>query len=204
MNKLVNSIAFVVLLYSITVSTTHIVETSLMIGLAGWQAFTSPLLVDAVFALGKLGRSKRLPPAVRKSAFRMMLFGGGLSLTCNIAAGHGIGQRAHGVVVVLVMVWVESFAAKLVDSNETPATVETAVHATATVAAPVQTVAVNVPVAPAQPVTAPAIGPAPRQRVASAAKTRQAVTATVPAPMTNPRTGQPYSVRHQRRLTTGK
>lgn len=204
MNKLVNGIAFVVLLYSITVSTTHIVETSLMIGLAGWQAFTSPLLVDAVFALGKLGRAKRFPDAVRKSAFRMMLFGGGLSLTCNIVAGANWGQRIHGVVVVLVMVWVESFAAKLIDNNKTPAadTAATAVHATATVATPVQTVApVNVPVMPAQPV--PAIARAPRQRVAPAASTRTTVTATVPAAV-NPTTGQPYSQRHARRLRTGR
>ena len=207
MNKLVNTIAAVVLLYSIAVSTTHIIETSVMIGLARWQAYTSPLLVDAVFALGKLGRAKRFPDAVRRSAFKMMLFGGALSLTCNIAAGDNLGQQIHGAVVVLVMVWVESFAAKLIDNNKAP-TVDTAtaVQATATVAQPAQTMAaVNVPVIPASQ-AAPAIttAPAPRQRVAAAAKPRTTVTASVPATTINPATGQPYSQRHQRRLRTGR
>ncbi len=201
MNKLVNAIAWTVLIYSIAMSTTHIVETALKIGLVGVAAYTSPILVDAVFALGKLGRSRRYSEAIRKSSLHLMLFGGAMSLTCNVVAGENLGQQIHGVIVVVVMVWIESHAAKLVGHKDT--TVDTGkvepVHATATV----QTVApVNVPIAPAAPV--PAITATPKQT--RPATSRTTVTANVPtaAAMINPKTGQPFSARHQRRLRTGK
>lgn len=236
MNRLVNTIALVVMIYSIAVSTTHIVETSLMIGLVGWQAFTSPLLVDAVFLLGKLGRSKRYEdrPGVRKGALALMVFGGGLSLTCNLAAGANWGQRIHGVVVVVVMVWVESFAAKLVESGRavvamvTQAQADTAVAdaiaiVTAKMAAMEQQLRTEAAdlVAEAERVTRDAmaaqfeteraaimaavtVATPSRPRVAAATRQRRTVTANVTGAAINPRTGQPYSERHGRRLRNGK
>jgi hypothetical protein len=94
-------------------STAHIIATALMIGMHGVAAYTSPLLVDAVFALGKLGRLERFSPAIRRSSLRLMLFGGAMSLACNVMAGTNLGQRIHGVLVVVVMVWIESHAARL-------------------------------------------------------------------------------------------
>ncbi|HJW62308.1 MAG TPA: hypothetical protein VJ849_02320, partial [Actinomycetes bacterium] len=80
------------------------------------------------------------------------------------------------------------------------------VQATATVPPAVQTVApVNVPIPPAQPVPAiAAVATATPKRTSPASKPRTTVTASVPAAAINPKTGQPYSVRHQRRLLTGK
>jgi len=196
MNKLVNGIAWLILTYSIAMSTTHIVETSLKIGLAGVAAYTSPVLVDAVFALGKLGRSRRYSDSdkIRKSSLGLMLFGGAMSLNW--------GQRIHGIVVVVVMVWIESHAAKLVGHVQ-PATATTV----APIASPV-VVATPAPVALAPAiVTAPTAPLMPaRPRVATPARsTRPTITATVAAPTAvNPRTGQPYSVRHARRIRTGK
>ncbi len=204
MNKLVNGIAWLILTYSIAMSTTHIVETSLKIGLAGVAAYTSPVLVDAVFALGKLGRSRRYSDSdkIRKSSLGLMLFGGAMSLTCNVVAGANWGQRIHGIVVVVVMVWIESHAAKLVGHVQ-PATATTV----APIASPV-VVATPAPVALAPAiVTAPTAPLMPaRPRVATPARsTRPTITATVAAPTAvNPRTGQPYSVRHARRIRTGK
>jgi len=106
-------VAWTVLLYAIAVSSTHIIETAFRIGLTGWLAYTAPLLVDAVAIVGKLGRLERFSDETRRSSLWLFMFGGAISLTCNVTAGENLGQQIHGAIVVVVMVWLESHVTKM-------------------------------------------------------------------------------------------
>jgi hypothetical protein len=106
-------IAWVVLIYAVVISSSHIIDTAFKIGLVGGPAWTAPLLVDAVAAIGKIGRLERFKPETRRASLWLFAFGGLMSVTCNVYAGHNWGQRIHGVIVVVVMVWIESHVAKL-------------------------------------------------------------------------------------------
>lgn len=59
------------------------------------------------------------------------------------------------------------------------------------------------PIAPLRPAILAAVKPT-RTRTAAATRTRREVTAKVAGPILNPRTGEPYSERHSRRLTNGR
>lgn len=127
-------IAWIVLVYAMVMSSSHIIETSFKIGLDGWAAYTSPILIDAVAVVGKLGRLERFTDATRRSSLRLLLFGGAMSLTANVYAGENLGQRIHGVLVVVVMIWIESHITKLKLKADEPAKVEPVVVEPVTVA----------------------------------------------------------------------
>lgn len=112
MNKLINVGAWIVFFYALGVSVSHIIHTGLMIGLPTHEAYTAWIVVDIMFLLGKAGRSSRRA-GTRKAGLWLMLFGGTLSLTANIAAGPTAGAKIWGVVVVAAMVAAETYAARL-------------------------------------------------------------------------------------------
>lgn len=112
MNKLINIGAWVVFGYALIVSVSHIIHTGLMIGLPTHEAYTAWIVVDIMFLLGKAGRSSKRA-GIRKAGLWLMLFGGSLSLTANIAAGPTVGAKIWGVVVVAAMLAAETYAARL-------------------------------------------------------------------------------------------
>ena len=69
-------VAWIILLYAIVVSSSHIIETALKVGLTGWTAWTAPVLVDAVAIVGKLGRLERFTDETRRSSLKLFTFGG--------------------------------------------------------------------------------------------------------------------------------
>jgi hypothetical protein len=115
------TISWIVLIYAAVVSSSHIIDVAFRIGLDDWQAWTAPFLVDAVMAAGKLGRLQRFTDATRRAALKLFMFGGAMSLVCNVYAGYpSYGQMAHGLVVVVIMVWLESYVARMELRRETP------------------------------------------------------------------------------------
>lgn len=106
-------IVWVLLLGALFVSATHIIHSAQRLGVAGWQAYTTPALADALVIVGKLGRLDRFTPATRKSSMRVMLFGAALSFAANVYAGSNIGERAYGAILVIVAFLLENHAAKL-------------------------------------------------------------------------------------------
>lgn len=93
------------------ISSTHIVDSGLRLGL-GWESWTLPMFIDGIALVGKLSMLPRFSPAFRKSGFRLLMVGGVLSLAANIYAGHNLGQRVFGVIVVVGFMLLESHAAK--------------------------------------------------------------------------------------------
>jgi signal transduction histidine kinase len=95
------------------ISFTHIIEASEGLGVTSWQAWTVPFLVDGVAVLGLIGRSAKFAESTRRTGLLLTLAAGSLSLTCNILAGHNLGERLYGALVVAVFVGTEAYAAKM-------------------------------------------------------------------------------------------
>lgn len=200
----------------------------------GAFGYVIPATVDLLAICAALAlQLPNLDATSRKIAGWILLVAVTVSVAANVTGGHNtVARLAHAWPVIAYLLGellanrVRSFAARLVAAEAAKgAATAVPVHATATVAAPTQTVAaVNVavpailrrppvavpaavkllPIVSAVALTKPAITARPRQRVAPAAQSRTTVTASVPATAINPRTGQPYSERHTRRLRTGR
>lgn len=104
-------IVWVFMIGAAAISTRHIVQTAGMLGL-GWERFTVPAFVDGIAIVGKTSMLPRFSPAFRRSGFRLLMFGGTLSLAANVAAGANWGQRSFGVLVVAGFMILESHATK--------------------------------------------------------------------------------------------
>ncbi|HET6212360.1 MAG TPA: hypothetical protein VFE14_05750 [Micromonosporaceae bacterium] len=94
------------------VSFTHIIATSHALGL-GVEAWTVPFLVDGLAVLGLIGRSARFAASTQRAGLWFATGAGTLSLACNVYAGHNLGQRLYGVLVVAGFVATEWYASKL-------------------------------------------------------------------------------------------
>lgn len=93
------------------ISFSHIVHVSQMLGL-GWESWTVPAFVDGIAIVGKVSMLPRFSDTFRRSGFRLLMFGGVLSLAANVAAGSNWGERAFGVLVVAGFMILESHATK--------------------------------------------------------------------------------------------
>lgn len=150
------------------ISFTHIVTTSHLLGLGGFQALTTPFAIDGFATLGMLGRSRRFAETTRRAGLRIAIGAGALSLAANVYAGHTIGERIYGVIVVAAFIAAEQYADRMA-----PAAAETA--APAVELAPVPTPAEPVAAAVSTRSAAASRGwETRRQRVADAAKAEQA------------------------------
>lgn len=104
-------VVWIFLIGAALISTSHIVHVSQMLGL-GWESYTVPAFVDGIAIVGKVSMLPRFSTAFRKSGFRLLMFGGVLSLAANVAAGRNWGERAFGVLVVAGFMILESHATK--------------------------------------------------------------------------------------------
>jgi hypothetical protein len=131
---------------AVGLSFSHIVALGYQVGM-GWQSWLAPAFVDGLALLGRMGMSKRFSARTRRAGHRLMLGAGTLSLGANIAAGHTVGTRVFGAMVVAGFVIAEWYAGQL-------APVAQRVRTTIPAAAP----------ATPAPAAAPAAAPATRTR----------------------------------------
>jgi hypothetical protein len=88
------------------------VELSHSLGL-GWEAYTVPFLIDGMAVLGLLGRGREFAASTQRAGLIIAIAMGTLSLACNILAGHTLGQRLYGALIVGVFLASEWYATKL-------------------------------------------------------------------------------------------
>jgi hypothetical protein len=110
---LVTAIVRLYMLGALAISFSHIITAASLLQLHGWQAYTTPFFIDGFAVLGMIGRSGRFETATRRSGFRLQMAAGALSFACNIFAGHTIGERLYGALVVAGFVVSEWYGAKL-------------------------------------------------------------------------------------------
>lgn len=97
-------------LYGLWISRGHITHIGYALKLTPFEAETLFVLVDFLAIYGKVLTHKRLQAKTRRIGYRMMLAGGTLSLTCNVASGvmsGGIGAALYGAFVVGIVAWLE-------------------------------------------------------------------------------------------------
>jgi len=104
-------VVWIFMIGAAVISTRHIVHVSQWLGL-GWESYTVPAFVDGIAIVGKISMLPRFSPAFRRSGFRLLMFGGLLSLAANVTAGHTWGARGFGVLVVAGFMILESHATK--------------------------------------------------------------------------------------------
>jgi hypothetical protein len=97
---------------AVGLSFSHIVALGYQVGM-GWQSWLAPAFVDGLALLGRMGQSKRFSARTRRAGHRLMLGAGTLSLGANIAAGHTVGTRVFGAMVVAGFVIAEWYASQL-------------------------------------------------------------------------------------------
>lgn len=107
----INVVVWGFMVAAAALSSTHIVESGQHLGL-DWESWTLPMFVDGIAVVGKVSMLPRFSPAFRKSGFRLLMLGGSLSLAANVYAGHNLGQRLFGVLVVAGFMALESHATK--------------------------------------------------------------------------------------------
>lgn len=98
---------------ALAISFMHIVTTAHLLDLTGWQAMTTPFAIDGMAVLGLIGRSHRWEPSTRRAGLVLQAGAGAVSLFCNVYAGHTIGQRIYGALIVVLFVVAEWYANKL-------------------------------------------------------------------------------------------
>lgn len=103
----VRAVVWFFLVGAAVISTSHIIHTAQMLGL-GWEAYTVPAFVDGIAIVGKVSMLPRFSDTFRRSGFRLLMFGGILSLAANVAAGSNWGERAFGILVVAGFMILES------------------------------------------------------------------------------------------------
>jgi hypothetical protein len=165
------------------ISFTHIITASAKLGLVNWQAYTVPFFIDGLAILGMIGRTHSIaartddPAATKRFGFRLQLGAGALSLAANVFAGHNLGEKLFGILVVAGFVVTEKYSEKLVTRTAQTAPQITAVDvqaaADAAVAATLAQAAIDTQTAIAAAVTdALAADAADRRKAEQAAKRR--------------------------------
>lgn len=101
------------LLSTLALSVSNIVGFAGQLGASDLLSYAAPMFVDGLFLMGKLLSNPRLGAECNRYGFKLMLVGGALSLTANVAHGHTAGDRIIGALLVLGFVLVEHGATLL-------------------------------------------------------------------------------------------
>lgn len=98
---------------ALAISFQHIITSSQMLGLTGWQVWTVPFFIDGFAILGMIGRSSRFAATTQRTGLYLQMVAGTLSLICNIHSGGNLGERLYGALIVAGFVAAEWYAGKL-------------------------------------------------------------------------------------------
>jgi len=115
MNKvgIVRAIAKIYFLAALAASFTHILTAADKIGLTGWEAMSTPFMIDGLALIGLVMRSEAFSRDTRKIGFRVQLTAGLVSLIANVYAASNVGGMIYGVAVVVLFLAAEWLADKI-------------------------------------------------------------------------------------------
>lgn len=109
----VTTIVRLYMLGALAISFGHIISAAHLLQLHGWQAYTVPFAIDGFAVLGMIGRSRRFAASTQRTGFRLQALAGIASLAANVYAGHTLGERLYGALIVTAFVVAEWYAGKL-------------------------------------------------------------------------------------------
>ncbi len=88
-------------------SFTHIITAATKVGLSGWEAYSTPFMIDGLAMIGMVMRSEEFAGRTRKIGFRVQMIMGCMSLTANVYAAHNLGGMIFGVGIVALFLTAE-------------------------------------------------------------------------------------------------
>lgn len=111
--KVIRAIVKLYFVAAIAGSFTHIIEAAFKIGLTGWEAWSTPFMIDGLAVVGMTMRSGDFSKATRKLGLRVQATMGAFSLIANVYAAHNVGGVIYGVAVVALFLAAEWLAERL-------------------------------------------------------------------------------------------
>lgn len=92
----------------------HVVEAAGLVGLTGWEKWSTPFMIDGLAVVGMVMRSASFAEKTRRSGFRVQCVMGLISLVANVYAAQNLGGVIYGVGIVTLFIAAE----RLVDRIE--------------------------------------------------------------------------------------
>jgi hypothetical protein len=84
----------------------HTITAAHKAGLAGWEAWSTPFMIDGLAIIGLVMRSAAFAQATRKTGLQVQSIMGLVSMAANVYAAHNLGGAVFGA--ALVGVWLAS------------------------------------------------------------------------------------------------
>lgn len=91
----------------------HIIEAAHKVGLTGWEAWSTPFMIDGLAIIGMVMRTESFSQATRKLGFRVQVIMGCFSLVANVYAAHNTGGIIYGIAIVALFIAAEWLAERL-------------------------------------------------------------------------------------------
>jgi hypothetical protein len=107
-------------------SFTHIITAAHKTGLVGWEAWSTPFMIDGLAVIGMVMRSEAFSQTTRRTGLRVQAVMGLVSLVANVYAASTVGGVLYGVAVVALFL-----AAEWLTGQLAPASVDQAAEAKA-------------------------------------------------------------------------
>ena len=109
MNKvsLVKGIVKLYFFAALAGSFTHIITAAEKVGLGGWEAWSTPFMIDGLAVIGMVMRGEEFSSRTRRIGFRVQMVMGCMSLTANVYAAHNTGGMIYGVGIVALFLAAE-------------------------------------------------------------------------------------------------
>lgn len=115
LNK-VQAVRSIVKLYFVAAlagSFTHTITAAHKAGLAGWEAWSTPFMIDGLAIIGLVMRTEQFSQATRKLGLRVQAVMGLVSMAANVYAAHNLGGALYGAALVVLWLASEHLAANL-------------------------------------------------------------------------------------------
>lgn len=111
--KIVRAIVKIYFLAALAGSFSHIIEAAFKIGLTGWEAWSTPFMIDGIAIIGMIMRTDAFSIATRKTGFRVQCVMGIVSLVANVYAAANLGGVIYGIAIVTLFLAAEWLAERL-------------------------------------------------------------------------------------------
>lgn len=105
--KIVQAIVKLYFVGALAGSFVHIISAAEKLGLSGWEAWSTPFMIDGLALIGMVLRSEDFSTATRKLGFRVQLIMGAFSLVANVYAAKSVGGVIYGIMIVALYIAAE-------------------------------------------------------------------------------------------------
>lgn len=119
--ELIRTIVKLYFVAALAGSFSHIIEAAFKIGLTGWEAWSTPFMIDGLAIIGMVMRTESFSSATRKLGFRVQVVMGSISLVANVYAAKNIGGIIYGVAIVALFLAAEWLAERLESAQDAEA-----------------------------------------------------------------------------------